>query len=517
MVADLSSAKSDDLRYAADRARAQGQWHKALDLYAQLDNCDTNSAVLLNRAICFLALGQAIEAYALSDKAYQLQTSLWQARLVQAKAAKALGKKQEWLEITEALHGIYPDNAEIRMEYAPGVMNVYGDAVQARQLVKPLLRDPVHAESAQSLQLMTLLYDRPKTMTAKALSTHIRTFAKQFLHINDLQKKMYAKAVSDEQLRARSTQAAMTKPTGVRRVGFVSGLFCASPVYFLCIQAIRDVAAKGHQLVFFSRSTKHDWATQELKSLASEWVDCSQYDSPVLEAVLREFELDELFDMAGWTDLEVLKALSAKPAKVQLKWVGGQSCTTGMNCFDGYITDNFQTPRETFELYSEPLLSLGNHYVTYTPPPYMPTPRPRESGVNLRRIQSTGEGRLGVVANPLKLSTAFLHAVAQLLQKTPTTVSLEFIDHRYVFPKTRQRVLDALGEQHAQRLRFVTPADHPTFLGALNELDLLLDTFPYSGGLTVCEAKHLNVPIHLFPHERKLFCERHVLSHLQIK
>lgn len=518
MVANLSSAKSDDIRYAADRARAQGQWRNALDLYNQLDNCDTNSAVLLNRAICFLALGQQDQAYTLAGKAYVVQNSLWQARLVQAKAAKALGRKQEWLTWVEALHAQYPDQAEIRMEYAPGVMNVYGDAVLARQLVKPLVRDPAHAEAAQGLQLMSLLYDRPKAMTAKALTGHIRTFAKQFLHINDLHKKLYAKTIVEAQASIRQTQASREKKsTAVRRIGFVSGLLCASPVYFLCIQAIRDVAAKGHELIFFSRSTKTDWATQELKQLASQWVDCSQYDSPVLEAVLREFELDELFDMAGWTDLEVLKALSTKPAKVQLKWVGGQSCTTGMACFDGFITDNVHTPRETFELYSEPLLSLGNHYVTYTPPGYMPAPRQREAGVSLRKIQAQGFGRLGVVANPLKISVEFMKVVRQLLDKTPEAVHLELIDHRYVFERTRQRIAHGLGEKHAARIRFITPPDHPSFLSALNELDLLLDTFPYSGGLTACEAKQLNVPIHVFHYDRKLFCERHVLSHLQIK
>ena len=147
----------------------------------------------------------------------------------------------------------------------------------------------------------------------------------------------------------------------------------------------------------------------------------------------------------------------------------------------------------------------------------MPAPRQREAGVSLRKIQAQGFGRLGVVANPLKISVEFMKVVRQLLDKTPEAVHLELIDHRYVFERTRQRIAHGLGEKHAARIRFITPPDHPSFLSALNELDLLLDTFPYSGGLTACEAKQLNVPIHVFHYDRKLFCERHVLSHLQIK
>lgn len=516
MSAEFAQVATDSIRYAADKARTEARWQEALNLYLQLDNASGNSAVLLNRAICHFALSEYSLSYEMSLKACKLQDSLWQARLILAKSAKALGKKTEWVLIMQTLYEQNSKIPEVVMEYASVVMNAYGHAIAARNLVQPYLKDSVHAEAASSIYLMTMLYDRPKAVTAKILSSQIKAFAKTYLHVTDDQRKRSGEAIKS----ALSTISSSLPPnqnvkTG-RRVGFISGLFNASPVYFLAINSIRKVAEQGHQVVILSRSGKSDWATEELKSVASEWIDCASWDAPVLESVIKALELDELFEMAGWTDLEVLKALASKPAKVQLKWVGGQSCTTGMTCFDGFITDDFQTPKETYELYSEPLISLGKKYVEYTAPPYMPERRSRESGLTLRRIQAAGTGRLGVIANPLKIGTEFLNALAKMLEVMPDGIEVTFIDQRYAYKPARARIINGLGKKNSGKVKFSMPAGHPAFLSAMNEVDLVIDTFPYSGGLTTCEAVYLNIPIHVFHYDRRLFCERHVLSHLQI-
>lgn len=516
MAANLSSASNDDLRRAADNARSEARWQDALNLYCQLDNAKTNSAVLLNCAICNYALGRHQLAFELAHQAMRLQESLWQAKLVFANAAKALGKKSEWVNAIQSLYLQQPGNPEVAMEYANVALNMFGNAELARQVIKPWLRHPAHGEAASTTQLMSLLYDRPKSMTAKALTGLIKTHARQYLQITALQRKQHASAIHWALQSMAKTDLPEYPAQGKKRIGFVSGLFCASPIYFLTVHAMRAIHANGHELVFFSRASKEDWATQELKQMATGWVDCSNVDAPALEAMLKAANLDELFDMAGWTDTEVLKALASKPAKAQLKWVGGQSCTTGLSCFDGFITDKYQTPPETFELYTEPLISLGDHYVQYTPPPYMPKPRERAEVLNLRKIQQRGHGTLGVVANPVKLSGDFLKMVQELLHNTPDTVEIKFVDNRYLYRPTRNRIANALGEKVLHRVKFLTPTGHAAFLNVINELDLILDTFPYSGGLTLCEALHLKVPVHAFRHDRKLFCERHVNSHLQI-
>lgn len=515
MMTQVSKTDLEQTRYLADKARSIGQWEAALAFYSRLPNAESNSAVLLNQAICHFGLGDYIKCLDFATKALAIQPTLWQARLMSAKTLKSLGRKQEWVSQLELLAEKNSDIPEVLVEYATVVMNVYGDAERARLTVKPLLGHPEFAEFASNLQLMSLLYERPKQLSAGALSKLIKGFAKKYLFITDAQRS----SSEPEAKQAKTLVDGLNLPAptaGKKRVGVIGGMFSASPVHFLSINAVREIVAQGHQLVVFSRSTKSDWATKIWKDLAAAWVDCSNLGPVGLESMLREIKLDELFDTAGWTDLDVLKSLASKPAPMQFKWVGGQSCTTGMACFDGFITDDFQTPASTFDLYTERLISLGNHYVTYTPPPYMPKPRERDSSMNLAKMQKHGNGVLAVIANPLKISRPFLSSLKSVMKKMPSGVELRFIDQRYLFAPTRKRIDTILGEDLTPKVRYLTPANHPEFLAEMNAVDLIVDTYPYSGGLTICEARYLQIPVSLFKFDRQLFCERHVLSHLQI-
>jgi hypothetical protein len=185
----------------------------------------------------------------------------------------------------------------------------------------------------------------------------------------------------------------------------------------------------------------------------------------------------------------------------QLKWVGGQSCTTGLSCFDGFISDWEQTPEGCEALYTEPLIRLPHSYVSYSPPPYMPAPRLNNSKVV----------KLGVMANPTKLSVGFLNALDGLAVQwshQKTDYSLTFFDKRYQQTEIVKRISAQLPNTPVS---FESPATHADFLNAIADLDAVIDAFPYSGGLTAIEALTLGVPT--YTQGGVLFCERHSFAH----
>jgi predicted O-linked N-acetylglucosamine transferase (SPINDLY family) len=266
-------------------------------------------------------------------------------------------------------------------------------------------------------------------------------------------------------------------------------MFCASPVYFLAISTFRELA-KSCDLIILNRGTKDDWGTKAFRDIATEWHNVQNFDAETLANAIKRQSLDVLFDLGGWSDPIGLKALSVKPAKKMYKWVGGQSATTGLTVFDGFITDDAQSPVGSERLHSEPLVRLKGSYVHYTPPHYMPSKR------------STGkDGASAIVGNPAKLSDEFLSDLKKL--KCP----LRFIERRYKLDKARRRINSFCGPN----VDFIAPDSHFDYLAHLGRQKTIVDTRPYSCGLTAMEALYLGVPIDIG--DGSLFSSRHAIGH----
>jgi predicted O-linked N-acetylglucosamine transferase (SPINDLY family) len=483
-----------------DAHRRAGRWTDALSGYLGVLKWLTDDPVIEhNLGLCYLALGESAKAEIHSLRALKLKPQQWQSALIHAKALTASGKKTQALKLLEKLALVQPSSAEVVIELAKLLMQHGGDAARAGNLVKPFLESAHHRDAA-SVLLISQLYDRSDDVDAAALSASLCKFSDEFLQLPESE----VTAVTEPRP-GKSSQNLVVRAKKRLKVGLLSPQFSVSPVYFFTYGALRHLANEV-DLVFFSRGKKNDWATQAFQALAQDWVDVRLLMAQELAAVLKSHDLDVLIDLGGWMDPVGLHALSAKPAKKLFKWVGGQSATTGLRTFDGYLTDAIQTPPGSDYLFSEPLVRLQSGYVTYTPPPYMP-----------KRSANQGDFTdLGVIANPAKVSQGFLKELSELVPKWQMTQSakdnqklrLKFIDQRYEQASIRHRVQSALP---SLTLDFVTPSDHLAYLNAVGQLDVTLDTWPYSGGLTTIEALAMGVPS--LTHSGQLFCERHTESH----
>lgn len=481
------------LTLAGQKRQAQ-EWLEAVALYRQLESSlHGNAALHHNLALCLLGANQPEAALAQADIALAHQASLWQSAVVKARALSALGRSQEAAELLQTMSTRYPEQAEFALELATLTLHHDCDARRARALVQPFLTSPAHGADATLADLMASQYDRDES--AQALNERVKQFARSHL--------------DRSRLSVRPAPVEGASPHQRQRIGLLSPQFNGSPVFFFCSGALR-LLAQEFDLYFFNRGHHADWATGQLRSLATEWFDVASLSAESLDAFLRQHRLDVLLDLGGWMDPIALKAISTKPAARMYKWVGGQSITTGLRAFDGFITDEQQTPAGFEPLFTEPLLRLPHGYVTYTPPPYMPAPVAHSAHSHI----------LGVIANPVKVSTAFLAALnATLLARAASAmpVQLRFIDKRYQNPTLKSRILSALqgAQQHMGKqlaVQFIVPTSHQSYLSAVAQLSEMLDTFPYTGGLTTMEALTLGVACS--GKVGTLFCERHTHAHL---
>lgn len=479
-------------------ARRQGNWPVAQRLYeAATSAAPDNPQIHHNLALCLYARGQHGGAFEHAERATRGAPQLAPAWVLRAKIERDLNQVESAAHsLNEALN-VNAAQPQALLELAGLTINELGDARQAQALVAPLLGDPDYDEDAQLTTLMAKLYDRDES--AEDFTAQVVAFSRRYLRMPGFRFDTRP-APPAARAQGKSTPGPRRK-----RIGLLSPLFCVSPVYFFTIGALAQLADEV-DLVVFNRGTKSDWGTDKFRAIAREWHDVAHLAAEPLANALYAQDLDALIDLGGWTDPVGLRALSVKPAPRMYKWVGGQSCTTGMDVFDGFISDAQQTPEDCKHLYTEPLLLLEGGYVSYTPPDYMPP----------RITRKKKAAPAGVISNPVKLSKAFLRELAAARSQDPKPAKLRFIDRRYRHAAVRERVLRGLfPKQQAGKvpaeIEFVVPESHAEYLKAVSELSLVIDTFPYNGGLTIAEALHYGITCQTV--QGSVFSGRHGLGH----
>lgn len=420
--------------------------------------------------------------------------------LERAAAWRGQGKADEAAALlAKVLRGLGPRDAG----HAPPLLrslgdlclNSFGDAAAAAALFRQLasVQPSMHADLAA---IVTELYLGGPSAVAMAA----RMCAVAARHMPETARAGNART------KTRSAKASGGTGTGRLRIGFISNSLHASPVAFFCLGAMR-VLSRHADLVLFSRGSKHDWANQWFRELAHEWHDCAALDVEALRTHLAHSELDALIDLSGWTDPAALKALCTRPAPRMLKWVGGQAMTTGLPCFDGMVSDTWQVPAGSQVLYAEPILRCEEGYVTYTSAPYCDL---RAQASRPPKPRTARPGHYALVSNPAKISVA---TGAMLRDLRPKKVYL--VDQRWRYRQTRLAAAERLGSV-MDVAEFVTPPDHPTYLEALRNLDAtVVDTAPYSMGLSAVELRLLGVPVaHQVRPATASMCERHCAGHM---
>jgi protein O-GlcNAc transferase len=476
------SGGATDLLQLVERGRQfrnAGRWGDAISCYAAAN--ELNSArydIKHNLALSLVAANRPDDAMHYLDHALALKPDLWPSHVLKAKVLRGRGCIEEADAVLSHILAHDRLNGHALLAAADLDMNEFGDAVGARERVAPLLRDQVFRADAELTTLMSKLYDRDES--DEELSRQLIDFAARELCLPGF--AFSAKAL-----------AGVANRTGRRRIGLLSPMFCLSPVYFLTFAAFSPLAEQV-DLILFHRGSKDDSGTAAFRGIAAEWHDVQHLEAADLANAIKLQSLDVLFDLGGWSDPIGLKALSTKPAARMYKWVGGQSATTGLSVFDGFITDHAQSPPGSEALHSEPLIRCEGSYVAYAPPAYLPKPTAAPSI------------RLAIVSNPVKISRRMAARV-----NDAKLAPLTLVDSRYRFTKTRKNI----ERRMSHPCDFIAPKSHASFLEVLASCQSVLDTYPYSMGLTACEARKLAIMLIPSDIDGKIIASRHSVTHME--
>jgi len=287
-----------------------------------------------------------------------------------------------------------------------------------------------------------------------------------------------------------AAQSNRPEPGRRLRIGYASPDFRQHAVSFF-IEPVLEHHDSTQFEVFLYSSTRHaDATTARLKTRDVIFRDVVKLNPGEFAALVRSDRIDLLIDLAGHAGGNAMPAFALKPAPVQLTWLGYPN-TTGLAAIDFRISDAVADPPGSGDrLNAEQLLRLNNGFHCYRPG--------AEVEPALAPPQSTnGYVTFGSFNTLAKLSDPTLAAWARILNQTPgSRLQLKAIGLADAL--ARERLTGRLRQSGIDPARVTLSGFAPDLrahLEAYRQIDIALDTFPYNGTTTTCDALWMGVPV----------------------
>jgi len=290
-------------------------------------------------------------------------------------------------------------------------------------------------------------------------------------------------------------------------VGLLSGTLRTHPVGWLTVAGLEHLDRDAFRVICLSRAPRQaDPIAMRFLTLSRSWENVASLDDDALARRARELGIDIVIDLGGHGDGARMAACARRLAPVQIKWVGMQNHSSGLPEMDWFLTDRWETPPSLESVYSERMLRMPDGYVCYSPPPHAPDVVPAP-------VLRNGFLTFGCFNNLAKITARVIETWCEILRMVPDS-RLVLKTHQLSDEPTATGFLQAFGRHGIDPSRVETrgSSPHRLFLASYNEIDIVLDPFPYSGGLTTCEALWMGVPTLTLPGE--IFASRHSTSHL---
>ena len=274
------------------------------------------------------------------------------------------------------------------------------------------------------------------------------------------------------------------------KIGFVANCFREHALTYQILGVLSYLYnEKEVKLYAYNNNNYSDLFTNKLKKNFHFWIDIYNYTNQDALRLIRKDNLDILIDLEGHSGGTRYELFINRAAPIQITWCGFLD-SVGFPEIDYMIADPYVITKEQEKNYSEKIIYMPNVWSTLD-----------TSLINLPLYKITNQINqkfilFGSPASPLKINNKVLLLWATILNKTQNT-KIIFSNINYKDLDIKNSILSFLSNQQIdeQRIIFKIPASRDEFLKNLAEFDIVLDTFPYSGGTNNLESAWLEIPI----------------------
>ncbi|WP_460430733.1 tetratricopeptide repeat protein [Aquaspirillum soli] len=271
------------------------------------------------------------------------------------------------------------------------------------------------------------------------------------------------------------------------KVGFVSADFREHSVSkFLGFMSEIKQNNEFELFAYYNHSIEDD-TTHQLRKYFDSWNNIfAKSDEEAAELIYQQ-EIDILIDLSGHTAGNRLPVFSYKPAPLQITWLG-YFATTGIEEIDYILVDQTGVPEEYQFQFAEQVQYLPHTRLCFN------TLNEAPKVSNLPALEKN-QFTFGCFQHLSKTNDEVFSLWRDILNQVPHS-SLRWQAMQFADETVKESTLQKLEAQGISRTRIhLLPAtSYQDYLQAHAEVDVLLDTFPYTGGTTTCEALWMGVP-----------------------
>ncbi len=460
---------SDALQYLGMVELRDGKLAEAETLLKQSVESDpANDIAYGNFALLLWEAGKPDEAYSYCEKAISLNSDNVQARNLFAIILEEQKRDEEAEQHLNKAISSQPDFAEAYYNLASVLIKMGRFREAFGHIHKAVILDP----ELSANRLLNLSY--VDDLDRRTLFDLHRLWGEK------IDKKYAPKSFAHD----RDAKASKTKI----RIGYLSPDFRGHSVGYFIQHIIAGHDKSGFEVYCYANSSKSDMVSEYIESNADRFRRIKELDDDELARLIYLDEIDILVDLAGHTGGTRVAVMPYRPAPVQITYLGYPN-TTGLETVDYRISDPY-VDLENGTLYTEKLLRLPECFLCFG--------CFEEQAINKTSpFEKNGYITFGSFNNLAKLSPSTLRAWAEILERVP--------DSRLLIKakggddsRVRENIKAEFTRQGGmvERLTLVGRLDsRSAHLDYYNRIDIALDTFPYNGATTTCEALWMGVPV----------------------
>ncbi|MDX2145634.1 MAG: tetratricopeptide repeat protein [Rhodospirillaceae bacterium] len=418
-----------------------------------------------------------------------------------------LGQADQAIEVYRKILDRNPDNAFARYGLAVTLLEDQRLAQAEEEIRKTLAVDPRNAMAHNTLGV--LLLDQHFITAAREAMKHaadVNTTSAPTFYSNYCFSSLYEPDLSNAEIlaihqeygrRFAATARDLSRPHALARqpdrkltLAYMSPDFRAHSVAYFFEALMEKHDRDRFKIILYSNTSRKDAVTEGLKRVADVWVETLGLTDEAFAGRMRDDQVDILVDLGGHTSGNRMPVCARGVAPVQIEYLGYPD-TSGVPAMGYRITDGRADPVGQSEQYcTEEIIRLPDCFHCYRPHGRAPEPAPAP---HLEKGYVTFAS-FNVLP---KVNDRVMAAWCAILKAVPG--SRFYVKCKQLRdPSVQRRIRDDFERFGIDPARIGMESFVPSVQDHLAQyalVDLALDTFPYNGTTTTCEALWMGVPV----------------------